>query len=45
VEHLAMIVLIILAAFTLLTCGYIWVDSVPKKRKKHKRINNVRRLK
>ena len=37
---------IVLVLFCLLTAGYLWVDSVPRDRsKKHKRINNVRRLK
>jgi hypothetical protein len=35
---------IVLILFGLLTAGYLWVDSVPRE-KKHKRINNVRRLK
>ena len=39
-------VLIVLILFCLLIAGYLWVDSVPRDRsKKHKRINNVRRLK
>jgi len=39
-------VLIVLILFCLLIAGYLWVDSVPKDRsRKHKRINNVRRLK
>jgi hypothetical protein len=41
-----MCVVIVLIVFCLLTAGYLWVDSVPRDRsKKHKRINNVRRLK
>lgn len=37
-------VAIVLILFVLLTAGYLWVDSVPRE-KKHKRIDNVRRLK
>lgn len=35
---------IVLLLFCLLVVGYLWVDSVPRE-KKHKRIDNVRRLK
>ncbi len=36
---------IVLVLFCLLTAGCLWVDTVPRDRKKHKRIKNVRRLK
>jgi Na+/melibiose symporter-like transporter len=36
---------IVLALFCLLVVGYLWVDSMPKDRKKHKRIKNVRGMK
>lgn len=36
-------VVVVLVMFCLLATGYMWVDSKPKSRRKHKRINNVRR--
>jgi len=36
---------IVLLLFVMLTLVYLWVDSMPKDRKKHKRIKNVRGMK